>query len=207
MISPVLREKTVSYRFLSIYQKCKPNFEPPPDVRSFDLDELRYRIGVVLQSVSLVSESIKDNIRYGKPEASDEEVIHAAKLAQAHDFIMDQPDGYETMLGEQGGGLSGGQRQRIAIVRVLLVHPRILIFDDSMSAVDAETEQKLQDALDPYLDHHTAFIIAQRISTVRNADKILVIDDGRVAAQGTHDELMHDSPIYAEIVHSQLNEG
>ncbi|MEM7129757.1 MAG: ABC transporter ATP-binding protein [Chloroflexota bacterium] len=176
------------------------------DVRDFEVNELRHRVGVALQSISLVSESIKDNIRYGKPEATDEEVIHAAKLAQAHDFIMEQPDRYETMLGEQGSGLSGGQRQRIAIARVLLVHPRILIFDDSMSAVDVETEHKLQEALEPYLDHHTAFIIAQRVSTLRSADKILVIDEGRVAAEGTHDELMHNSHLYAEIVHSQMDD-
>ncbi len=176
------------------------------DVRDYDLDSLRHGIGVVLQSVRLASGTVADNIRYGAPEATDEQVIAAAKTAQAHDFIMGLDNGYETMLGEGGKGLSGGQRQRIAIARALVVEPRILIFDDSMSAVDAETEVKLRAALDPYLKSHTAFIIAQRISTVKHADIILVVDQGRVVAQGTHKELLSTSDLYVSIANSQLEE-
>lgn len=176
------------------------------DVRDYDLDQLRHQVGIALQSVTLINGTIRDNIRYGQPEATEAEIIAAAKLAQAHKFIMAQPNGYDTIVGEKGSALSGGQRQRIAIARVLLVEPSILIFDDSMSAVDAETEANLRAALKPYLDHHTAIIIAQRISTVRAANEILVIDDGHIVARGTHDNLLHDSPLYAEIVHSQLEE-
>ncbi len=176
------------------------------DVREYDLDSLRHGIGVVLQSVRLASGTVTDNIRYGNPEATDEQVIAAAKTAQAHDFIMTLDAGYETVLGEGGKGLSGGQRQRIAIARALVVEPSILIFDDSMSAVDAETEVNLRAALDPYLKRHTAFIIAQRISTVKHADIILVIDKGRVVAQGTHTELLETSPLYVSIANSQLDD-
>ena len=175
------------------------------DVRSIDIDELRHRVGVVLQSVQLLSGTIRDNIRYARPDASHAEVEEAARFAQAHDFIMAQPNGYDTVLGERGAGLSGGQRQRIAIARVLLEDPRILIFDDSVSAVDADTEQKLIIALAPYLSHRTAFVIAQRVSTVRTAHQILVLDAGRIIARGTHAELLESSPVYADIVHSQLN--
>lgn len=174
------------------------------DVRDVELNQLRQRVGVVLQSVSLLNGTIRDNIAFARAGATEAEIVNAAKLAQAHDFIVAQPNGYDTIVGERGAGLSGGQRQRIAIARILLEHPRVLIFDDSMSAVDAETEQKLQTALDPYLTDHTAIIIAQRISTVRNADLILVIEEGRIVARGQHEHLMHDSPIYADIVHSQL---
>lgn len=176
------------------------------DVRDVTLDSLRRRVAMVLQDIRLVRDTVADNIRYGMPEAPDREVERAARIAQAHDFITQLPQGYETAVGERGAGLSGGQRQRIAIARTLLMRPSILILDDATSAVDAETEAQFQKALGDMIKQNrvTTIIIAQRISTVRHADLILVIDQGRVAAQGTHEELMTESPIYAEIVHSQL---
>ncbi len=176
------------------------------DVRDVTLDSLRSQIGIVLQETTLFSGTIRDNIAYGRPDASDEEVIAAAKAAQAHHFIMEMPEGYQTRVGERGVGLSGGQRQRIAIARALLIDPRILILDDSTSSVDAETEYQIQQALDRLMVGRTSFVIAQRISTVRNADLILVLDKGRLAAMGTHEQLLAESPLYAEIVYSQLRE-
>jgi len=174
------------------------------DVREIKLESLRSQIGIVLQETNLVSGTIRDNIAFGSPNATDEEVEQAARAAQAHQFILEQSQGYQTTIGERGVGLSGGQKQRIAIARALLIDPRILIFDDSTSAVDSETEFQIQKALKNLLAGRTAFVIAQRISTVRNADLILVLDQGQIVAQGTHEELMEDSPIYAEILGSQL---
>jgi len=176
------------------------------DVRDITLDSLRSQIGIVLQETTLFSGTIRDNIAYGRPEATDEEVVAAAKAAQAHPFILEQPDGYQTTVGERGVGLSGGQKQRVAIARALLLDPRILILDDSTSAVDAETEYHIQQALDKLMKGRTSFVIAQRISTVRNADLILVLEKGQVATTGTHEELMMNSPLYMEIVQSQLRE-
>jgi len=176
------------------------------DVRNLELDSLRHEVGVVLQNVNLISGTVRENICFGKADATDEEVEDACRIAQAHDFIMQLDNGYQTMLGEGGSGLSGGQRQRLAIARALVVHPRILIFDDSMSAVDADTEAKLRIALKPYLENHTAFIIAQRISTVRNADQILIIEEGEIVERGTHDDLLHTSQLYVDIVNSQLED-
>lgn len=178
------------------------------DVRDLELDSLRKQVSVVLQNVQLMSGTVRDNICYSDPDATEERIISVAKIAQAHDFIMALSDGYDSQVGEGGGNLSGGQRQRIAIARTLLAHPRILIFDDSLSAVDAETESNLRTALKPYLeaDGHTALIIAQRISTVRDADFIIVLDKGQVVAQGKHDELLKSSALYADIVHSQLED-
>jgi ATP-binding cassette subfamily B protein len=176
------------------------------DVREVTLDSLRSQIGIVLQETTLFTGTIRDNIAYGRPDAAEETVVAAAKAAQAHNFILEQPNGYETKVGERGVGLSGGQRQRIAIARALLLDPHILILDDSTSAVDAETEYQLQQALDKLMVGRTSFVIAQRISTVRNADRVLVLDKGRVAGWGTHNELMMESAIYAEIVQSQLRE-
>lgn len=176
------------------------------DVRDVTLDSLRSQIGIVLQETTLFSGTIHDNIAYGRPDASEADVIAAAKAAQAHDFILEQPNGYETRVGERGVGLSGGQRQRVAIARALLLDPHILILDDSTSAVDAETEYQIQQALDQLMVGRTSFVIAQRISTVRNADLVLVLDKGNIGALGTHAELMMDSPLYAEIVQSQLRE-
>jgi ATP-binding cassette subfamily B multidrug efflux pump len=177
------------------------------DVRQIKEDSLLAQIGIVSQETILFSGTVRDNIRYGRPEATDEQVIAAAKAAQAHDFIMEMPKGYESYIEARGTNLSGGQKQRIAIARALLLDPKILILDDSTSSVDVETETRIQDALDRQMGRHTSFIVAQRISTVLNADKIIVIDQGRIAAQGNHRELMQTSPIYREIYDSQLGNG
>jgi ATP-binding cassette subfamily B multidrug efflux pump len=186
------------------------------DVRDVDKETLRHNIGVALQESVLFSGTIRDNIRYGRPEATDEEVIAAAKAAQAHTFITKFPDGYDTMIGQRGVNLSGGQKQRIAIARALLIQPAVLILDDSTSSVDVETEIKIQDALEDVMKSRasqeagstaTVFVIAQRISTVLKADKILVLDDGQIIAEGTHGELLASSPIYREIYESQLGNG
>jgi len=201
------------------------------DVREIDKAVLRRNIGIALQESVLFTGTIRDNIRYGRPDATDEEVIAAAVAAQAHDFIGEFPDGYDTVLGQRGVNLSGGQKQRIAIARALLAQPSVLILDDSTSSVDVETETKIQEALEglaqdrtspsaplrqaqggllrtsPSAPLRTSFVIAQRISTVLNADKILVLDDGQIAAEGTHRELIASSPIYQEIYESQLGAG
>ncbi|HKC72708.1 MAG TPA: ABC transporter ATP-binding protein, partial [Chloroflexota bacterium] len=179
------------------------------DVRTVTLASLRSQIGIVLQEALLFSGSVRENIAYGKPDASLEEVEAAARAAQADEFIRTLPQGYDTIVGERGVGLSGGQRQRIAIARALLIDPRLLILDDSTSAVDAGTEVLIQEALDRLMrdGHRTAFVIAQRISTVRDADLILIVDDGLIAARGTHEELLRESPLYNEILGSQLLES
>jgi ATP-binding cassette subfamily B protein len=174
------------------------------DVRDWEPEALRKRIGVVLQQTTIFSGTIRENIAYGRPTASLDEVIAAAQAAQAHDFIMRLPNGYDSEVEERGANLSGGQKQRLAIARALLIAPDILILDDSTSAVDLETEFKIQQALDERLADTTTFIVAQRISSVLNADQILVLDRGRITAQGTHAELLNSSPIYQEIYHSQL---
>jgi len=176
------------------------------DVRDVTLASLRSQIGIVLQEALLFSGPVRDNIAYGRPDATQDDVEAAARAAQADEFIRALPQGYDTVVGERGVGLSGGQRQRIAIARALLVSPKLLILDDSTSAVDAETELLIQQALDTLMRDrsHTAFVIAQRISTVRDADLILVLDGGRIAARGTHDELTRESPLYNEILGSQF---
>jgi ATP-binding cassette, subfamily B, multidrug efflux pump len=177
------------------------------DVRALDQENLRRKIGIAMQEVVLFSGTIRDNIRYGRPEAGDEEVIAAAQAAQAHDFICAFPEGYDTQLGQRGVNLSGGQKQRIAIARALLLQPDVLILDDSTSAVDVETEVKIQDALEGMAKRSTSFVIAQRISTVLKADKILLLDDGQIVGEGTHRELLESSPIYRDIYESQLGSG
>jgi ATP-binding cassette subfamily B protein len=176
------------------------------DVRKVTLASLRAQIGIVLQEALLFSGSVRDNIAYGRPDATLDEVRAAAEAAQAAEFIAGLPQGYDTIIGERGVGLSGGQRQRVAIARVLLTDPKLLILDDSTSAVDAETEMAIQAALDRLMrdSGKTAFVIAQRISTVRDADLILVIDDGVIVAKGKHEELLASSRLYSEILGSQL---
>jgi ATP-binding cassette subfamily B multidrug efflux pump len=177
------------------------------DVRFMRKDSLLSQIGVVMQESVLFSGAVRENIRYGRPEATDDEVIAAAKAAQAHDFIMEMPQGYDSQVAQRGANLSGGQKQRIAIARALLMQPKILIMDDSTSSVDVDTESKIQDALQNLRHKSTTFVVAQRISTVLNADKIVVLDRGRIVAQGTHQELLETSPIYQEIYESQLGNG
>ncbi|MEI7988666.1 MAG: ABC transporter ATP-binding protein [Chloroflexota bacterium] len=177
------------------------------DIRHIQEDSLLSQIGIVPQESILFSGTVRDNIRYGYPDASDEAVILASQAAQAHDFILELPDGYDTHIEERGVNLSGGQKQRIAIARALITNPKILILDDSTSSVDVETETKLQNELEKIMRDRTSFVVAQRISTVLNADKIIVLDKGQIVAAGTHAELMCSSDIYQEIYESQLGNG
>ena len=174
------------------------------DLRDVTIDSLRKQIGIVLQETNLFSGTIRDNIAFGRSDATLDDVIAAAKAAAAHDFILEFPEGYDTPVGERGSTLSGGQKQRVAIARALLLDPRILILDDSTSSVDLVTEYRIQQALDRLMKGRTSFVIAQRISTVLNADQILVLDKGSIVANGTHEELMENSEIYAQIYQSQL---
>lgn len=174
------------------------------DIRDVSLSSLRRFIGIVLQETTLFSGTIRENIAYGKLDASEDEIIGVAKAAQAHDFITQFPDGYLSIIGERGVGLSGGQKQRIAIARALLLNPKILIMDDSTSSVDAETEYHIQMALDQLIGGRTTFIIAQRISTIRNANLILLLDEGKLVAKGTHEELIDCCELYTEILQSQF---
>lgn len=176
------------------------------DVRDFTLESLRSRISTVFQESTLFSGTIFSNITYAKADATMAEVIEVAKAAQIHDFVVSLPDGYDTIVGERGVGLSGGQKQRIAIARTLLTDYNILILDDSTSAVDAQTAAQIQAALDDLMRRRTctSFVVAQRISTVRTADRILLMDKGRLVAQGTHEQLMASSPLYGAILESQV---
>jgi ATP-binding cassette subfamily B multidrug efflux pump len=176
------------------------------DVRDVDLISLRKQIGIVLQTSLLFSTTVRENIAYGCPDASRDEIITAATAAQAHEFIRGLPAGYETVVGEQGVTLSGGQRQRVAIARALLLNPRILILDDSTSSVDTQTEKAIQQALVNLMRGRTTFVIAHRVSTVHRADIILVMDDGRIVEKGTHSELIAQGGLYREIYQLQLSD-
>jgi ATP-binding cassette subfamily B protein len=176
------------------------------DVRQVDLVSLRRQIGIVLQTSLLFSTTIRENIAYGRPGASEAEVVAAAQAAQAHDFITSLPEGYDTVVGERGVTLSGGQRQRVAIARALLMDPRILILDDSTSSVDTQTERQIQQALDRLMEGRTTFVIAHRLSTVRRADLILVLDQGRIVERGTHRVLLAQDGLYREIHDLQLRD-
>ncbi len=174
------------------------------DVRDVTLDSLRKQIGIVLQDTFLFSTTVMENIRFGKPDASDEEVLAAASLAHVDTFIERLPDGYQTVLGERGSGLSQGQRQLIAIARAALADPRILILDEATSSVDTRTERLIQKALEKLLAGRTSFVIAHRLSTIRNADMVLVLDKGKIVERGTHDELLAAKGFYYNLYMSQF---
>jgi len=174
------------------------------DLRDVTLSSLRDQIGIVLQETTLFAASIRENIAFGCPTCTEAEIVAAAQAAQAHEFITEMAEGYDTLVGERGATLSGGQKQRVAIARALLKDPRVLILDDATSSVDTETERLIQLALETLMRGRTSFVIAQRLSTVRTADLILVLEKGRIAASGTHEQLLRTSGIYAEIYHRQL---
>ena len=174
------------------------------DIRTVTLDSLRDQIGIVLQDTTLFADTIRENIAFGVQGVSEADIIEVAKSAQAHEFILQTQHGYDTEVGERGITLSGGQKQRIAIARALLKNPRILLLDDAMSSVDTETERLIQIALERLMEGRTSFIIAQRLSTVRMADQVIVLQNGKIVAQGTHTELMQSSGLYADIYHRQL---
>lgn len=176
------------------------------DIRSVTLESLRRNVGVVLQDVFLFTATIRDNIAYGRPDATQEQIEEAARIAQVHSFIASLPDGYDTWVGERGMTLSGGQKQRIAIARVILMDPSVLVLDDSTSAVDMETELLIQRALASVIEGRTSFVIAHRLRTVKQADQILVVDNGRIVQRGTHDQLVAEPGLYQEIYHLQLRD-
>ncbi|MFQ6097210.1 MAG: ABC transporter ATP-binding protein, partial [Armatimonadota bacterium] len=178
------------------------------DLRDLKINSLRQHIGIVLQETFLFSGTIRDNIKYGKAKATDEEVINAAIAANAHDFIMEFPEGYETEIGERGVGLSGGQRQRISIARAILRNPKILILDEATSSLDSQAEAQIQEALDKLMANRTTFVIAHRLSTVMNADEILVIDEGKIVERGTHEQLVKkDGGLYQRLCRVQFKQS
>ncbi len=177
------------------------------DIHSFTMESLRRNIGVVQQDIYLFNASVKDNILYGRPSATDEEVVNAAKMASIHDYIMSLPNGYDTVIGERGVRLSGGQKQRLSIARVFLKNPPILILDEATSALDNTTEILIQQALDNLCLGRTTLVVAHRLSTIKNADKIAVVADGKIAEQGSHDELMAKSGMYADLYKLQFREN
>jgi ATP-binding cassette subfamily B protein len=176
------------------------------DIRTLTMESVRKNIGIVQQDVFLFSGSIKDNIRYGSLDATDEEIIEASKNANMHDFVMSLPDGYDTEIGERGIKLSGGQKQRISIARVFLKNPAILILDEATSALDNTTEVLIQRALDELCKGRTTLVVAHRLSTIRNADTIAVVTEGKITEQGTHDELMAKGGVYKELYNLQFRE-
>ena len=176
------------------------------DLRTAVSDSFRRQIGIVLQENVLFSGTIEDNLKYGKPEATREEIISAAKTANAHDFIMALPDGYSTVVGERGAQMSGGQRQRIAIARAILKDPRILIFDEATSALDLASERLIQEAMERVMRGRTTFVIAHRLSTIQKADQILVMDQGRLAENGSHAQLLELGGLYSRLHALQFKE-
>ena len=177
------------------------------DVRNYDLDALRGAVSVVLQKNVLFSGTIKDNLRWGNENASGEEMVEACRLAQADDFVRSFPDGYDTYIEQGGTNVSGGQKQRLCIARALLKKPKILILDDSTSAVDTRTDALIREGFRTYIPETTKIIIAQRVASVQDADLILVMNNGRIADMGTHEELLTSSAIYREVYESQTNGG
>ncbi len=173
------------------------------DIRRIRLRDLRRQIGIVLQDPVLFSGTIAENIGYGKPGARLDEVMAAARLANAHNFVLAKPDGYETQVGEQGNRLSGGERQRVAIARAMLHNPRILVLDEATSSVDVETERQIQQAMDRMVEGRTTFAIAHRLSTLRDAGRLVVMDEGRIVEQGTHAELMQRQGVFHDLVKMQ----
>jgi ATP-binding cassette subfamily B protein len=176
------------------------------DIKNYKIASLRKQIGLVLQDVFLFSGTIRDNIAFGNPAASNDEVVKAAKLAQIHDFIESLPEKYDTIIGERGVTLSGGQKQRVTIARALLTDPKILILDDSLSFVDAKTEHEIQQAIDEAMRGRTTLMIAQRLSTIKNADRIIVLENGEIVELGSHSELMAVNGIYKRIYETQFLE-
>jgi ATP-binding cassette subfamily B protein len=176
------------------------------DVRDVTLNSLRSQIGLVLQETLLFTATIRENIAYGKPDATEEEIIAAAKAADAYRFISEMPKGFDTLIGERGATLSGGQRQRVAIARALIVQPRILILDDATSSVDTRTESNIREALAQLMQGRLTFIIAQRLSSLIHADQILVVDQGCIVQQGTHADLIAQPGPYQQIYHEQLED-
>jgi ATP-binding cassette subfamily B multidrug efflux pump len=174
------------------------------DIKSIKLSNLRSHIGMVMQETFLFSDTIRENIAYGKPDATQEEIVNAAKIAQIHDFIEGLPDGYDTRVGERGVGLSGGQKQRVAIARAILTNPAIIILDEATSSVDTATEKAIQASMKEIMKGRTVFVIAQRLSTIKNADKIIVLEDGQIVETGTHDELINKEGYYSKIYELQF---
>ena len=174
------------------------------DIRSYSLEEYRRNIGIVLQEPFLFYGTIADNIAYGRPEAFQEEIIAAAKASNAHDFIVQLPDGYNSMVGERGQSLSGGERQRISIARALLIDPRLLILDEATSSVDTNTERKIQSALDNLIQGRTTIVIAHRLSTLRRANRLVMIEQGRITEMGSHHHLLKQDGAYAHLYRTQL---
>jgi subfamily B ATP-binding cassette protein MsbA len=174
------------------------------DIRTLSLHSLRSHIGTVTQDIMLFDDTVKENIRFGRPDATDEEVIEAAKAAFAHDFIMDMPQGYDTMIGERGVRISGGQKQRVTIARAIIRNPSILILDEATSSLDTESEHQVQKALEQLMKNRTTIVIAHRLSTIQNASRIIVMNGGRVIQEGTHDELLTQGGLYQELYNMQF---
>ncbi len=175
------------------------------NVKDLDLDSLRKKIGFVDQETFLFSKTIKENIAFGNPDVSDEEIFEVAKIAQIHEFILGLPDGYDTCVGEKGITLSGGQRQRIAIARTILAKPLIVIFDDSLSAVDVATEKEIQKALENFIKNQTTIIVTQRLTTTSKVDKCIILKDGQIIEEGVHNELLEKEGVYSKLFESQID--